>query len=391
MPLLDPRDVNGFHREMETSQLAIVRGIPLPDNHFAVRGPGADLLFKRLDRGRSVGILVDEEVRYIGVHPALRDMFSTQPIRGWRPLLVVPGQPSDRALREAETLLGLNGLPPRVPAGEESAPREIVVTGEQVRNDTGLKDGSAPSSFGVDLVLEAREGRLEPPLFRAAETAALVRILSKEGKNAAVLVGPPGVGKTAAVEGLAVAIARGEVPADFGAARVLDVNLSFLAAGCGFRNEFEGRMKNLLDQARRDPTTILFFDELHTIRNAGGDASQMVKSDLGRGHLRCIGATTNEEFRQIEQDAALARRFQVVPVVELTAAQTVEVLRVASERLQRHHRVSIPDDLLRVIVDLSVRHVPNRHLPDKALDLLDEACACARLEGRPGTAGGDAR
>lgn len=207
----------------------------------------------------------------------------------------------------------------------------------------------------------------------------MIRVLSKEGKNAVCLVGEPGVGKTRVVEHLALLVAKGEVPNALRGVRILDVNLSMLAAGAIHQNEFEGRMKQILDLARRDAKVILFLDELHTLRAPGSDASQMVKSDLGRGRIRCIGATTPREFRLIENDAALARRFQVVPVGELSRGQTVHILEQVVPRLEAHHHVEIPAELLPVVVDLSIRYVPSRHLPDKALDLLDEACACAGL------------
>jgi ATP-dependent Clp protease ATP-binding subunit ClpC len=230
------------------------------------------------------------------------------------------------------------------------------------------------------LVAEARRGHIAPALFREKETAAMIRVLSKEGKNAVCLVGEPGVGKTHVVEHLALLVARGEVPLALQGVRLLDVNLSMLAAGAVHQNEFEGRMKQVLDLARRDPKVILFLDELHTLRTPGNDASQMVKADLGRGRIRCIGATTQREFRLIESDAALARRFQVVPVAALNREQSIHVLEQLVPHLEAHHRVEVPVDLLPVIVDLSIRYVSNRQLPDKALDLLDEACACASLD-----------
>jgi ATP-dependent Clp protease ATP-binding subunit ClpC len=197
------------------------------------------------------------------------------------------------------------------------------------------------------------------------------------------LVGPPGVGKTAVVEGLAVRVAHEAIPDSLIRARILDVNLSFLAAGATYRNEFEGRLKDLLDLARHDRNVILFLDEIHVICACGSDGSQLIKSDLGRGRIRCIGATTNSEFRALEADAALARRFQAIPVQEPTPRQSLEILRAARARFEEYHGVSILDEQLKAVVDLACRFVPERHLPDKALDLLDEACACARIGRAP--------
>jgi hypothetical protein len=383
VPLSRPDLMTRFRREVQTKSLLVLKGIELPGRFFAVGdGHAADLLFKRLDNGQGVIVLVDHRARYIGPDPAIHQVFGTPPQNGWRPVLVVSPPDAGHVLGAADRLLGLDGEPPMLPAAPpQGQPKPIVVKTDQVvpDGDRAGREGNELDRFGRDLVVEAREGRLQAPLFRDKEIEALVRILSKAGKNAACLVGPPGVGKTAVVEGFAVVIASRRAPETLAKARLLDVNLSFLAAGAMCQNEFEGRVKRLLDVARRDPNTILFFDEMHTIRRAGGDASQMIKSDLGRGRIRCIGATTNAEFRTIEADEALARRFQVVPIPELTPLQTVDVLRTVAPDLQRHHGVSISEELLVQVVDMAVRYVPDRHLPDKALDLLDEACAAAAL------------
>ena len=238
--------------------------------------------------------------------------------------------------------------------------------------------GHDDGRFGTDLVEEARHGRLAPARFRQSETAALMRI-SKREKNAACVVGEAGVGKTAIVENLAIEIAAANVPPALIDTRIVDVNLSFMAAGAVHANEFEGRLARILDIARADRRMILFFDEIHTIRLTGSNVAQLVKSDLGRGRIRCVGATTPEEFRDIEDDSALARRFQKIRVDELTREESIAVLENAKARLEAHHRVTIPHEMIVRCVDLSIRFAPDRRLPDKALDLLDEACAAAQI------------
>jgi hypothetical protein len=381
MPLFEPERAQIVHQELSNRTFALLRKVALPRQHFAA-GPGgaADILLKRLDDNSGCILLIEEGVRYLGHDQALLACFGSRLTQGWRPLTVLRPAEPDTVLMQADILLGLNGAEPRLP--EPLLPRELVVGTEEVERERARHEasGNEVDRFGTDLVAEARRGHLAPALFREPETAAVIRVLSKEGKNAVCLVGEPGVGKTRVVEHLALLVAIGEVPGALRGVRILDVNLSMLAAGAVHQNEFEGRMKQVLDLARRDAKVILFLDEIHTLRAPGSDASQMVKSDLGRGRIRCIGATTPREFRLIESDAALARRFQVVPVGELTREQAVHILEQVVPRLEAHHHVEIPAELLPVVVDLSIRYVPSRHLPDKALDLLDEACACACLD-----------
>jgi ATP-dependent Clp protease ATP-binding subunit ClpA len=337
------------------------------------------VLLKRRGDATSYLLCVEDAVRYSGQDPAYRRVFNSEAHRGWRVVAIIHAPDEAAVLLETDAILGLDGHPPRFPRSDAEAPREIVVMRPELAPDKPRLPEGMEGRLGANLVEEARAGRIGSALFRDKEIGALIRILSKQGKNAACLVGEPGVGKTAVVEGLAHLIARKDVPDTLVKARILDVNLSFLAAGATYKNQFEGRMKELLDLARRDRDVILFLDELHTIRASGSDASQMVKQDLGRGRIHCIGATTNAEYRGIEADAALARRFQVVPIQELTPLQTVAILRANRARLEQHHGVAIPDDLMHHVVALACRYVADRRLPDKAMDLLDEACACARL------------
>jgi hypothetical protein len=382
--LLNQVHTTTLRRELAARGHAIFRGVALPRRYFAVQAAeGADLLFKRLDDGSGCIVLVQQDVHYFGRDQALTKAFASRPQNGWRPLAILRPAEPEAILSQADILLGLTGRAPELPL--PSQPRELVVGPDELEHHVGVQETQKDDGdrFGTDLVQEARQGRFAEALFRDKETEALIRILSKESKTAACLVGEPGVGKTKVVENLAVWVARNRVPQALHRARILDLNLSLLAAGATYQNEFEGRMKKVLDLARRDPDVILFLDEVHTIRAPGSNASQMMKSDLGRGRIRCIGATTNAEFRLIDADAALARRFQVVPVNELTREQTIQILDDYRKILSEHHNVDIPDELLATTVDLASRYVSNRFLPDKALDLLDEACACAQLEAAP--------
>lgn len=382
MPLNEPRMIERFRRESALASFVTALQVPLPPGHFATHeARGADILFKRRADTGGYLLIIDAGVRYVGNNQTYQELFAVPADRGWRVLAGISSDDPELVLAQADSILGLAGRPPGMPVRRDGRP-ELIVRTEELTAAPERGADEPGERFGVDLVDEARAGRLTAPLFRDRETDALVRIVSKAGKNAACLVGAPGVGKTAVVEGLAVRIARNDVPKALAETRILDVNLSFLAAGATYKNEFEGRIKALLDLARTDRDVILFLDELHTIRGPASDASQMVKSDLGRGRIRCIGATTNSEYRLLESDAALTRRFQVIPVQELTPTQWVNILRAARPRLEGHHRVSISDELLQSVVDLSCRYVPDRQLPDKALDLLDEACACARLGAR---------
>lgn len=367
--------VEQLERDWTTRGYSVLRGVPLSPEYFQAPGRGADLLFKPLDSGDRCAVLVEAGVRYLGADPALLEAFASPTHNGWRALCVLRPATPETVLSGARAALGLDGSPPQL---MPSALR-MVVPGDPDHAPGPRPAPRSATELAVNLVEEARSGRLFPALFRERETEALLRILLKEGKNAACLIGEAGVGKTKVVENLAVRIVRGDVPPTFAQARILEVNLSYLAAGASFQNQVEGRLKEILDLARADRNVVLFLDELHTICSPTHQAAQLIKPDLGRGRVRCIGATTNTDYRVIEEDVALARRFQPVPVLELTPGQTLEVLREHRGRLQAHHGVAIDDSLLDSAIDLSVRHVPGRRLPDKAIDLLDEACALARM------------
>jgi len=245
------------------------------------------------------------------------------------------------------------------------------------------------SSYSRDLTAAARAGELDPVIGRATEIERVVAILSRRSKNNPVLVGEPGVGKTAVVEGLAQRIASGDVPVSLRDKRILSLALGPLVAGTKYRGEFEGRIKRILEEVKRSSReVILFIDELHSLVGAGAaegslDLSAMMKPELARGELQCIGATTFDEFRKhIESDAALERRFQPVTVAEPTVDETAGILRGLRGRYAEHHHVTISDGAIDAAAALSARYIVDRFLPDKAIDLIDEASASAAHAGR---------
>ncbi len=239
--------------------------------------------------------------------------------------------------------------------------------------------------LGINLTDAARAGKLDPVIGREKEIERVIQILSRRTKNNPALIGEPGVGKTAIAEGLAHRIVAGDVPETLLNKRVLTLDIGSLVAGTKYRGEFEERLKKIIEELRNTNDAILFIDELHTLVGAGAaegaiDAANILKPPLARGELQCIGATTLDEYRKyIERDASLERRFQPVMVEEPTLEQAVEILMGIRERYEQHHKVTITDEAVKAAVDLSVRYITSRHLPDKAIDLIDEAAARVRL------------
>ncbi len=247
------------------------------------------------------------------------------------------------------------------------------------------KDGSALDKFGRDLTQAAKNGEIDPVIGREKEIQRVIQILSRRTKNNPVLIGEPGVGKTAVAEGLALEIAKGNVPEILKDKRVVSLDLTGMVAGAKYRGDFEERIKAAIDEVKKSKNTILFIDELHTIVGAGAaegsaDAANILKPSLARGDFQVIGATTLNEYRKyIEKDAALERRFQPVKVGEPTPEQAVQILKGLRDSYEAHHKVKITDEAINAAVTLSSRYIADRYLPDKAIDLIDEGASKVRL------------
>jgi ATP-dependent Clp protease ATP-binding subunit ClpC len=258
--------------------------------------------------------------------------------------------------------------------------------GRQTTSTSQVKTATL-DEFGRDLTEMAREGKLDPVVGRQPEIERVMQILCRRTKNNPCLVGEPGVGKTAIAEGLALRIVSGDIPDLLRNKRIVSLDLAGLVAGTKYRGEFEERMKKVMEEVRKsDGSVILFIDELHTLVGAGAaegaiDASNIMKPALARGELQCIGATTQDEFRKyIERDAALERRFQAVKVKEPSEEEAIEIMKGLRERYEAHHNVEITDDAIIAAVQLSQRYISDRTLPDKAIDLVDEAASRVRLQ-----------
>ena len=266
--------------------------------------------------------------------------------------------------------------------GEDAGLAKEDLNPKKKKNPTKTLD-----QYSRDLTKLAREEKLDPVIGRESEILRVIQILSRRTKNNPCLIGEPGVGKTAIAEGLALRIAGGDVPPTISRKRVVTLDLSAMVAGSKYRGEFEERIKKVIGEVIEDGNIILFLDEIHTIIGAGGaegaiDASNILKPSLARGEIQLIGATTIEEYRKyLAKDAALERRFQPVNVEEPTVGEAVEILKGIKRKYEDHHQVTISDEAIEAAVKLSKRYINDRNLPDKAIDLIDEAAAALRLKG----------
>ena len=261
------------------------------------------------------------------------------------------------------------------------------IRGDMPRGNSGAQNGASStlSSFGRDLTQLAKEGKIDPIIGRDKETERVIQILSRRTKNNPCLIGEPGVGKTAVVEGLAERIVDGNVPETLKDKKIVTLDIAGMIAGAKYRGEFEERMKSVMEEAQKDPNIILFIDEIHTLVGAGAaegavDAANILKPALARGEMQVIGATTVSEYRaHIEKDAALERRFQSVMVGEPSPEEAIEILKGLRDKYEAHHKLKISDGALTAAVELSRRYIADRYLPDKAIDLIDEAASRLRI------------
>ena len=264
-----------------------------------------------------------------------------------------------------------------------------LLGGPEVQGTKAPRKSKTPTleQFGRDLTEMAQEGKLDPVIGRDKEIERVIQILSRRTKNNPVLIGEPGVGKTAIAEGLALKIVANDVPETLINKRVVTLDLGSLVAGSKFRGEFEERLKKVMEEIRQSGDVILFIDEMHTIIGAGAaegaiDASNILKPALARGEIQAIGATTLDEYRKhVEKDAALERRFQPVMVDEPTVEETIVILKGLRDKYEAHHRVEISDEAIEAAATMSSRYISDRYLPDKAIDLIDEAASKVRLRG----------
>lgn len=340
-------------------------------------------MFERFtDRARRVVVLAQDEARglkhnYIGTEHLLLGLLKEGEGVAAQ---VLTKQGADLAQVRQTVIQMLSGYQRGDDEGRESVGAGVGGSGGPERSNSAILE-----QFGRNLTQAARENKLDPVIGRRTEMERVMQVLSRRTKNNPVLIGEPGVGKTAVVEGLAQAIVHGDVPETIKDRQIYSLDMGSLVAGSRYRGDFEERLKKVLKEIRTRGDIILFIDEIHTLVGAGAaegsiDAAQMLKPMLARGELQTIGATTNDEYRKyIEKDAALERRFQPVKVDEPSVEDTIEILKGLRDRYEAHHRVIITDEAIKSAAELADRYVSDRFLPDKAIDLVDEAGARLRI------------
>ena len=281
----------------------------------------------------------------------------------------------------------LGGQPKKQQPEQNDDGDDIEYSTDENRQQPEKKKGEGLEEFGYDLTKAAREGKLDPVVGRDVEISRVIEILGRRKKNNPMLIGEPGVGKSAIVEGIALQIAKGDIPPSLAKKKIISLDIASVVAGTKYRGDFEKRVKNIIATASNDPDVILFIDEFHTIVGAGGaggslDAANMLKPALARGELQCIGATTMDEFTKIvEKDGALDRRFQKIIVEATDVPQSITILKNLRHNYEEFHKISYTDEALEACVRLTDRYMTDRSLPDKAIDAMDEAGSMVRLKG----------
>ena len=308
---------------------------------------------------------------------------TVKPIHLLKAILDNPGDTISGALayyKQKQSVEAAKSSKSKGPAIDQAAREEATEPAVKAKRRTYLERS------GVDLTRLAREGKIEPLIGRKDELLKVIRTLSRKSKNNPLLIGDAGVGKTAIVRGLSLYIAQGKIADELKDKRIIELSLANLVAETKYRGEFEEKLTGVIDECKRDDKIVMFIDEIHTLVGAGSasgtlDAANILKPALSKGEVRCIGATTTDEYRKsIEKDPALERRFQAIVVEEPDESETFCILEGLSPSFEKHHGVKIHPDALRAVVSLTVRYMPERRLPDKAIDVLDESCTRVKID-----------
>lgn len=368
--------------ELAQHRFAILRQVQIDQMQF--NESSTTICF--ISRDGEYYAFVEPGLQYTGRDNAVRRAFAPNVTKGWRQILIPTSLDLQVSLQSIDALLGLDGKEPSTPWLDNSmatqnrnqAEEESVLHTHVVKDDSDLEPSHRLShqlNLVEELVSLAEKGKLQDPIGRESIIDSVIQIVCKSKKNSCILTGEPGVGKTAIVEGLAIRIQRGDVPPSMRDKRIYSINIGDIVAESAYFNELLARIKNIVEQAKRDDRVILFIDEAHMITDPKHDVSQFLKAPLAR-NLRVIAATTTKEyFTHIASDQALARRLQRIPVPEVDPGICLQILQTAKVRMEKHHNVDIPDGLLPWVIKMSIRFVKDRTLPDKAIDLLDESCA----------------